>query len=74
MVLGAAEVVMGEAYCEEGCSRGGGGGPPSIEDIDMLLPLLCGRPNADSDGRSRFVGKPVGGPTDTGGGLGGGGP
>ena len=68
-------MLIGEAYCDEAGSREAGGGPPSIDEIDMLLPpVLCGRPKGGSDGRSRPDGKDVGGPTDTGGALGGGGP
>lgn len=40
----------------------------------LLAPLLGGRPSGGRDGSSRLDGKAVGGPTDTGGGLGGGGP
>lgn len=71
--FGGADVLIGEAYCDEGASREAG--PPSIEEIDMLLPpVLGGRPKGGNDGSSRPDGKDVGGPTDTGGGLGGGGP
>lgn len=63
------------AYCEGVLSREAGGNPPSIDEIDMLLvPVLDGRPRFDSDGSSRPEGNDVGGPTDTGGALGGGGP
>lgn len=69
---GAAFVVTGDVYC----GGAGGGGPrdsPSIDDIDMLV--LDGRPAKDaSEGNSRPEGKAVGGPTDTGGGRGGGAP
>jgi hypothetical protein len=50
------------------------GGPPSIEEIDMLSLPLEGRPREGSDGNSRPDEKALGGPTETGGGLGGGGP
>ncbi len=64
----------GEVYCAVG-SRAAGGGPPSIEDIDMLLPaVLGGRPIKFNEGNSRLDGKEVGGPTETGGARGGGGP
>jgi len=49
------------------------GGPPSIEEIDMLSLPLVGRAKEDNDGSSRPDGKPLGGPTATGGALGGGG-
>lgn len=58
-------------------SREAGGGPPSIEEIDILSLLLGGRPkdgSDGSDGSSRLDGKALGGPTETGGALGGGGP
>lgn len=43
--------------------------------MDMLLPaVLGGRPNEFNDGSSRPDGKAVGGPTETGGARGGGGP
>jgi hypothetical protein len=46
-----------------------------MEEIDILLPpVLGGRCNEGRDGSSRLDGKDVGGPTDTGGGLGGSGP
>ena len=74
--LGGAVVATGEAYC--GCDGGGsreaGGGPPSIEEIDMLSLPLEGRPKEFNDGNSRLDGNALGGPTDTGGALGGGGP
>lgn len=57
-----------------GGSREAGGGPPSIEEIDMLSLPLEGRPKGGNDGNSRLDGKALGGPTETGGGLGGGGP
>jgi hypothetical protein len=72
--VGGAVVTMGEAYCEGGCSRDAWGGPPSMEEMDMLLPLLAGRPSGGRVGSSRPEGKVVGGPTETGGALGGGGP
>ena len=40
----------------------------------MLSLPLEGRPNEPNPGNSRLDGKALGGPTDTGGGLGGGGP
>jgi hypothetical protein len=68
-------VLTGEVYCDVGCSRAAGGGPPSIEEIDMLLPaVLEGRPNEVNEGSSRLDGKAEGGPTETGGARGGGGP
>lgn len=68
-------MTIGDAYCGGGGgSRDAGGGPPSIDDIDMLLPLLAGRPRGGKVGSSRLEGKALGGPTDTGGALGGGGP
>lgn len=68
-------MLTGEVYCDGGCSRAAGGGPPSIEDIDMLLPaVLGGRPSEFKEGNSRPDGKAVGGPTETGGARSGGGP
>lgn len=65
-------MLTGEVYCDGGCSRDG---PPSIEDIDMLLPaVLDGRPKEFKEGNSRPDGKAVGSPTETGGARGGGGP
>lgn len=59
----AAEVTGGGgAYCDAGGALGGG--PPSIEDIDIALPVLGGRPNEESEGSSRFWVKEVGGPRD----------
>lgn len=70
--FGGADVETGDAYCDGGASREG---PPSIEEIDMLLPpVLWGRFRGGKVGRSRFEGKDDGGPTETGGALGGGGP
>ena len=50
-----------------------GGGPPSIDDIDMELPVLPERVRELRAGSSR-PGKADGGPTDSGGARGGGGP
>lgn len=49
-------------------------GPPSIEDIDMELPPLVVLGSDPSAGSSRPPGKATGGPTETGGGRGGGNP
>jgi hypothetical protein len=43
-----------------------------MEEID--IPVLGGRPRGGRAGRSRLDGKDVGGPIDTAGALGGGGP
>ena len=72
---GAADVPIGEVYCADIGSRVAGVGPPSIEEIDMLLPaVLGGRPKGGNVGSSRVDGKLEGGPTETGGGRGCGGP
>lgn len=58
-------IACGAGYCDGGGpdSRFAAEGPPSIDDIDMLLLLtLLGRCMDDSAGRSRLVGKDAGGP------------
>ena len=67
--------MTGDVYCDGVCSRAAGGGPPSMEEMDMLLPaVLGGLPKEFSDGSSRPDGKAVGCPTLAGGARGGGGP
>jgi hypothetical protein len=51
-----------------------GGGPPSIDDIDMELPVLPDRVRELNAGSSRPDGKALGGPLARDGARGGGGP
>lgn len=57
-------IACGAGYWDGGgpCSRPAAEGPPSIDDMDMLLLTLLGRCMDDNAGRSRLVGKDAGGP------------
>ena len=67
-------MLTGEVYGGAG-SRETGGGPPSIDEMDMLpFVVLDGRVREFKEGNSRPAGKDVGGPTETDGARGGGGP
>lgn len=66
-------MVIGDVYWFGICSRVVGVGPPSNDEMDMLLPAVLGG-LFKGGGNSRLLGKPTGGPTDTEGPRGCGGP
>lgn len=67
-------MLIGEVYWPGIGSRVAGVGPPSNDEMDMLLPAVLGGLFKGGGGSSRPLGKPAGGPTDTGGARGCGGP
>jgi hypothetical protein len=70
---GIPALVDGGAYWDgAGAGSLDGAGPPSMDDIDMLLLALPVRAIEPSAGSSRPLGNADEGPTETGGGLGGG--
>lgn len=65
--MGGADVPIGEVYWDGICSRVTGVGPPSMDEIDIWLPAVLGGLFKGGGGSSLPLGKPTGGPTETGG-------